>query len=146
MEERLNHWYFYWGLCLQRNCLEVKTILVVIKFSLFQLSPKLVQINPKADNIRAESNNGYVHSRGSLLPFTSQVSQDSIWLASTEIFHRLGSFLISTSLEASNQNGHGETIPKSVIVITTWRIRRSTSTSQHETCCLGLQGTLVIIV
>lgn len=30
-----------------------------------QASSKPVQINPKADNIRAKSNNGYVYHRGS---------------------------------------------------------------------------------
>lgn len=37
----------------------------VIKFALLRLFPKSVQINPKADNIRANSNNGYVHYRDS---------------------------------------------------------------------------------
>lgn len=82
----------------------MKTILAVIKFSLFRLFPKLFQINPKADNIRAKSYNGYVHHRGSDLPYTGQGPQEPIWQSSTDIVHPgLAVFLISTSPESSNQ-------------------------------------------
>lgn len=39
IEKWLNHRCFYWWLFLWRNCLEVKTILVGIKFSLSRLLP-----------------------------------------------------------------------------------------------------------
>lgn len=89
-----------------------------------QASSKPVQINPKADNIRAKSNNGYVYHRGSQLPFASQVPQYSILtVLNRNISSELGSFLILTSPESVNQNRPDENpIPLSFTVMTTWKV------------------------
>lgn len=112
----------------------MKPILDVIKFSLFRLFPKPVQINPKADNIRAKSNNGYVHCRGSSLLFASRVPRYSILaVLNRNVSSGLGTFLISTTPESSNQNRHGESpTPQSFTVIAVWRVRRFSSRPQHK--------------